>query len=269
MNLYLYADELRRLFTNREEELHALETYRQRLLEGAPFPYLALFGTRRIGKSLLLKEFVARTLERAEPVLPVYLDLEGQCSSAESFATAYIGAICYWYFTRGKASPWDYLEPAALPGLVAGKSQVAERVVRRLLQERQALRPDRQHLLRLAFAGQRVDGALFGLAGELTLPTFSRVEPYVAADNTWELDALAKNDERWAVEVKWRNRRASYTDVTRIHSKALELNARSWLIAKTGLTPSAAEYARQHGILVSTERELQALAERLGVRFAK
>jgi len=152
MNLYLYPDELRRLFTNREEELHALETYRQRLLEGAPFPYLALFGTRRIGKSLLLKEFVARTLERAEPVLPVYLDLEGQCSAAESFATAYIGATCYWYFTRGEASPWDYLEPAALPGLVAGKSQVAERVVRRLLQERQALRPDRQHLLRLAFA---------------------------------------------------------------------------------------------------------------------
>jgi AAA+ ATPase superfamily predicted ATPase len=570
MNLYLYPDELHRLFTNREEELHALETYRQRLLEGAPFPYLALFGTRRIGKSLLLKEFVARTLERAEPVLPVYLDLEGQCSSAEGFATAYIGTICYWYLTRGETSPWDYLEPAALPGLVAGKSQVAERVVRRLLQERQALRPDRQHLLRLAFAfpqdltqeaglkiimvldefqelqylqnlpdtrnllalfrsftqiqgnvayflagsavsvmhqliadpasplfvqfaqipldgfhrddtaallekllphlsaepqrdevvdevhfltqghpyyitvlgerlrlqtpqfpldsdavrrafiaetlsrtgriyefcryiydlslqkargytalkavldilatedgltaaevarrlrvshaaaseylrwlvevdllvtttegggrkprkhyfyrdpvlrywvamvtrgieappaappvdlpellehldrlyqqtatqlglaresqvreilrafaSQRVDGALFGLVGELTLPTFSRVEPYVAPDNAYELDALAENGERWAVEVKWRNRHADYADVTRFHAKALDLNARPWFIAKAGLTLSAAEYARQKDILVSTERELQLLSERLGVRFAK
>ena len=570
MGLYLYPDELRRLFTNREEELHVLETYCQGLLEGAPFPYISLFGTRRIGKSLLLKEFVARTLERAMPVLPVYLDLEGQCASAEGFATAYIGSVCYWYFTRGQSSLWDYLEPAALPGLVAGKSRVAERAVRGLLQERQALRPDRQRLLRLAFAfpqdlaqeaglkvimildefqelrylqnlpdtrnllalfrsftqsqgdvayflagsavavmhrlmadpasplfvqfaqvplagfqrddtatllrkllprlpaepqrdevadevhfltqghpyyitilgerlrlqaperpldrdavrrafvaetlsptgrlyefcryvydlslqkargytalkavldvlaaedglsaaevarhlrvshaaaseylrwlvevdllltttegggrkprkryfyrdpvlrywvamvtrgvevppstppvdlpqlldhlerlyqqtatqlglakesqvrellrsfaGQTVDGALFGLSGGLALPTFIRVEPYVAPDNAYELDALAEGDERWAVEVKWRSRRADYNDLTAFHVKALDMAARPWFIARTGLTPSAEEYAQTGGILVSTERELQALAERLGIRFGK
>jgi AAA+ ATPase superfamily predicted ATPase len=578
MTLYLYPQELRLLFTDRKEELHILETYYQHLLEGAPFPYISLFGPRRIGKSLLLKEFLARTLERDEPVLPVYLDLEGQCVSAEGFATAYIGTTCYWYISRGQGSPWDYLEPAALPGLVAGKSQVAERAVRRLLQERQALRPDRQHLLRLAFAfpqdlaqeaglkiimildefqelrhlqnlpdtrnllalfrsfiqsqgdvayflagsavavmhqlmadpasplfvqftqiplagfhpddtatllakilpdlhaepqrddvvdevhfltqghpyyvtvlgerlrlqppdhpldrdavrrafvteilsrtgriyefcryvydlslqkargytalkavldalaaedglmageiarrlrvshataseylrwlvevdllvtitegggrkprkryfyrdpvlrywvamatrgvevppstppvdlpellehldrlyqqtatqlglaresqvreilrafaGQTVDGALFRLPGKITLPTFTRVEPYVAPDNAWELDGLAEactesgrsDGERWAVEVKWRNDRADYNDVTRFHARALDLNARPWLIAKSGLTPSAAEYAREKGILVSTERELQTLAERLGVHFAK
>jgi len=39
--------------------------------------------------------------------------------------------------------------------------------------------------------------------------------------------------------------------------------------AKTGLTASAAEYACDKGLLVSTERELLALAERLGVRFGK
>lgn len=578
MSLYLYPDELRRLFTDREEELRLLETYRQRLLEGSPFPYVSLFGTRRIGKSLLLKEFVARTLEWDEPVLPVYMDLEGQCASAEAFATAYVGSVCYWYLTRGQDSPWDYLEPAALPGLVAGKSRVAEQVVRRLLQERQALRPDRQHLLRLAFAfpqdlaqeaglkvimildefqeleylqnlpdtrnllalfrsfiqsqgdmayflagsavavmhrlmadpasplfvqfaqvplasfqrdatavllekllpnlpnepqedqivdeihfltqghpyyitvlgerlrlqapdrpldrdavrrafvtetlsrtgriyefcryiydlslqkargytalkavldvlaaedglsaaevarrlrvshaaaseylrwlievdllitttegggrkprkryfyrdpvlrywvamatrgievppstppvdlpalldhldhlyqqtaaqlglaresqvrellrafaGQTVNGTLFGLTGKITLPTFNRVEPYVAPGNAYELDALAEvrtepgrsSGECWAVEVKWRNYRADYTDVAHFHAKALDLNARPWFIAKTGLTPSAEEYTREKGILVSTERELQALAERLGVRFAK
>ena len=570
MSLYLYPDELRRLFTDREEELHILETYRQRLLKGAPFPYISLFGARRIGKSLLLKEFVAHTLERAEPVLPVYLDLEGQCASAEGFVTAYIGSVCYWYLTRGRSSPWDYLEPAALPGLVAGKSQAAEQAVRKLLQERQALRPDRQRLLRLAFAfpqdlaqeagikvimildefqeleylqnlpdtrnllalfrsftqsqgdvayflagsavavmhrlmadpasplfvqfaqvslagfrrddtaalmgkllpqlsaapqrdeivdevhfltqghpyyatvlgerlrlqapgrpldrdavrrafvaetlsptgriyefcryvydlslqkargytalkavldvlatedglnasevarhlrvshaaaseylrwlvevdllvittegggrkprkryfyrdpvlrywvamvtrgvevppstppldlpqllehlerlyqqtatqlglakesqvrellrtfaGQTVDGNLFGLSGKLALPTFTRVEPYVAADNAYELDALTEGDERWAVEIKWRNRRADYSDVSSFHAQALDLNARPWFIAKTGLTLAAEEYAREKGVLISTERELQALAERLGVRFGK
>jgi len=578
MNLYLYPDALRRLFTDREEELDLLETYRQRLLKGAPFPYVSLFGTRRIGKSLLLKEFMARTLERDEPVLPVYLDLEGQCVSAEGLATAYIGMVCYWYLARGQGSPWEYLEPAALPGLVAGKGQVVERVVRELLQERQALRPDRQHLLRLAFAfpqdlaqeaglkvimildefqeleylqnlpdarnllalfrsftqsqgdvayflagsavavmhrlmadpasplfvqfaqvplagfqqeatatllrkllpdlppepqrnqvvdevhfltqgypyyvtvlgerlrlqspdhpldrdavrrafvtetlsrtgriyefcryiydvslqkargytalkavldvlaaedglnaaeiarhlrvshaaaseylrwlievdllvtttegggrkprkryfyrdpvlrywvamatrgievppattpvdlpalldrldhlyqqtatqlglaresqvrellrafaGQTVDGALFGLAEKITLPTFGRVEPYVAPGNAYELDALAEactepgqsNGERWAVEVKWRNRRARYNDLTALYTRALDLNARPWFITRTGLTPAAEKYAQEKGILVSTERDLQALAERLGVRFGK
>ncbi len=125
-----------------------------------------------------------------------------------------------------------------------------------------------RELLR-AFAGQTVDGALFGLSGELTLPRFRRVEPFTAPGNAYELDALAENSERWAVEVKWRTRRADYTDVARLHAKALDLNARPWFIAKTGLTPSAAEYVRAKGILVSTEQELQILAERLGVRFGR
>ncbi|PKO22770.1 MAG: hypothetical protein CVU38_07605 [Chloroflexi bacterium HGW-Chloroflexi-1] len=129
-----------------------------------------------------------------------------------------------------------------------------------------------RELLR-AFAGQTVDGTLFGRAGQLTLPSFTRVEPATAADSSWEVDALAEVErdpvERWVVEVKWRNRRADYNDVVGFHAKALDLNARPWLIAKTGLTASAAEYVRDKGLLVSTERELQALAERLGVRFGK
>jgi len=123
------------------------------------------------------------------------------------------------------------------------------------------------------FAGQAVDGALFGQMGQLTLPTFTRVEPVSAADSSWEIDALADAEadaaERWAVEVKWRNRRADYHDIVRFHARAQDLNARPWFIAKTGLTASATEYARDKGLLVSTERELQVLAERLGVRFGK
>jgi hypothetical protein len=125
-----------------------------------------------------------------------------------------------------------------------------------------------RELLR-AFAGQTVDGALFGLSGRLTLPTFTHVEPYVAPNNAYELDGLAEGDERWAVEVKWRSRRADYNDLTAFHAKALDTTARPWFIARAGLTPSAEEYAQTNGILVSTERELQALAERLGIRFGK
>jgi hypothetical protein len=129
-----------------------------------------------------------------------------------------------------------------------------------------------RELLR-ASADQTVDGALFGQMGQLTLPTFTRVEPVSAADSSWEIDALAEAEadvaERWTVEVKWRNRRADYHDIVRFYARAQDLNARPWFIAKTGLTASVAEYARDKGVLVSTERELQVLAERLGVRFGK
>ena len=53
------------------------------------------------------------------------------------------------------------------------------------------------------------------------------------------------------------------------HVKALDTAARPWFIARAGLTPSAEEYARTNEILVSTEQEMQALAERLGIRFGK
>ncbi len=129
-----------------------------------------------------------------------------------------------------------------------------------------------RELLR-SFAGQTVDGALLGSVGPFVLPAFTRVEPVSAADSSWEVDALAETegDEgvRWAVEVKWRNRQADYHDIVRLYSLTLDLHARGWFIAKTGLTAAAAEYAREKGILVSTERDLQALAERLGVRFGK
>ncbi len=133
-----------------------------------------------------------------------------------------------------------------------------------------------RELLR-AFAGQVVDGALFGTSGQMTLPAFAKVEPIAADDSSWEIDALAEpaaddrggNIEPWAVEVKWRNRRIDYHDVVRLVATASDLKARPWLIAKNGLTPSATDFARQNGVLVSTEREVQMIAERLGVRFGK
>jgi len=569
MTLYFYPPDLRQHFVDRERELQQLAHYVDQLRSGRP-THVALFGLRRIGKTLLLKEFIARLLERDANVVPIYIDLSEVCSSPEHFATAYIGLTAYWFLSRGEALPLPYFDPHALYGQVASAGEpILEETVRHLNQELGKAKPNRPLLLELAFglpahlahergihfvvildefqeirtlenipdtrnvvglfrahlqheggvayflagsaitalsdlvadyrsplfvqlvqlplggfdlegtvalvakwlpeaaddpflteeiyaltqghpfyitalcqrmrayhdtadrpltpqlareafvvetltprgaiyelcryvhdvalhratgyasiksvlhvlaaeeglsasdvarrlkvtpgtarnylrwllevdlvierqkhyyfrdpvlrywmamvtrgievtpatppvdlmalieeldllyqrvaselglakesqvrellrafAGQTVDGALFGLSGKLILPTFTRVEPYVAPGNAYELDALAEacvepgrsNGERWAVEVKWRNRRADYADVTRFHAKALDLSARPWFIAKTGLTPSAAEYARQKGILVSTERELQALAERLGVRFAK
>jgi predicted transcriptional regulator len=180
----------------------------------------------------------------------------------------------YWVAmaTRGVEVP-PSTPPVDLPELLEHLDRLYQQTATELGLARES---QVREILR-AFAGQTVDGALFRLPGKIVLPTFTRVEPYVAPDNAWELDALAEtctepgrsSGERWAVEVKWRNYRADYSDVTRFHARAFDLNARPWFIAKSGLTPSAADYAREKGILLSTERELQTLAERLGIRFAK
>ncbi len=58
---FFYPPDQQSLFTNRERELAELSHYRQNLRAGS-VEHVALFGLRRIGKTLLLKEFIRRTL---------------------------------------------------------------------------------------------------------------------------------------------------------------------------------------------------------------
>jgi len=105
---YLYPIDERTLFTDREHllgllELSAVELQQQRR------KHLALLGLRRIGKTLILKEFILRWLQRptppgAPPVIPVYLDLKRLGLSPESFAVEYIGAVLYLVSGEGRGS---------------------------------------------------------------------------------------------------------------------------------------------------------------------
>jgi len=148
---YFYPQEQRELFTNREKELAELAHYRDTLLRGQP-EHAALFGPRRIGKTLLLKEFMRQTLEQQMAVAPVYMDFTFLCSSPEQFAAGYIGHICYWLITQGEETPEPYLIPTELPNqlLLAGERDLYDAVqpIMRLLERTQV---DRQALLRQAF----------------------------------------------------------------------------------------------------------------------
>jgi AAA+ ATPase superfamily predicted ATPase len=155
---YFYPREQQALFTDRERELAELEYRRDQLHQGRQ-EHTSLFGLRRIGKTLLLKELVRRTLIRAEEVkgeggeiIPVYMDFSHICSSPETFATGYVGWVSYWYLTRGQASPISYLDIASLTGevMLAGNREVAG-TVRRLAEALRTARPDRPGILRLAF----------------------------------------------------------------------------------------------------------------------
>lgn len=121
MTTSFYPPHLRALFTNRERELDILEGATSSLADGRP-RHLALFGLRRIGKTLLLLEHVARLIERspAGPVRPVYIDMEELVTSPELFSRRYVGLVTFWALTAGQGERESFLTPAGLLGGPAG-----------------------------------------------------------------------------------------------------------------------------------------------------
>ncbi|MBI2863705.1 MAG: restriction endonuclease [Chloroflexi bacterium] len=121
------------------------------------------------------------------------------------------------------------------------------------------------------FAGQEVSEKLFGRQGTRRLPTFHSVES--CEENGVELDAVADNDERWVVEVKWRNEPATRKDLEALVDKARNLAGRRptvlWFIARAGFRESALRFARQRDLAASSQQDVQALAEIVGLRLGK
>ena len=148
---YFYPSDQQALFTNRRQELATLDHYLQSLIDG-PIEHVALFGLRRIGKTLLLKEFMRRLRTTNFAIQPAFLDFSVICSSPENFTLGFIGSICYWLLEEGKSDPEPFLNPATLGSAVlrAGGEKLFDEI-QLILQELQRARPDRQALLRQAF----------------------------------------------------------------------------------------------------------------------
>jgi IclR helix-turn-helix domain len=98
---FFYPRSQQALFTDREYYLSLLDLTRQALLAGRS-QHLAILGPRRIGKTLLTKEFIRRTLASADGTcVPVYLDCQRAPLSPELFATHYSGTVLAWLLGRG------------------------------------------------------------------------------------------------------------------------------------------------------------------------
>lgn len=149
--LTIYPLDQQKIFTDREFELAQLAHYRQSIGTGLG-ENIALFGLRRIGKTLLIKEFIRRTLSGDPGIVPVYMDFATLASSPENFALGFVGQICYWLLRRGEGSTEAFLTPTSLPGalLQAGAADLYP-PVEGLLRELEKARPDRQSILRRAF----------------------------------------------------------------------------------------------------------------------
>jgi len=156
----IYPRSLKETFTNREKELALLEFVREELLEGNP-QKISLFGLRRIGKSILIKEFISRHLND-DNFIPIYINFENIVTDPENFATKYIGWTIYWILTRGKLPVEDYLEPASLVVSISEHKELSQEIIRlnRLLSEAKVNRND---LLNLAFSMPEKLARLFGI----------------------------------------------------------------------------------------------------------
>jgi AAA+ ATPase superfamily predicted ATPase len=90
----IYPRKAQALFTNRVTELEIIESYKDRLMRGEANK-IAFIGTRRIGKSTILYEFIKRNLNNHRLFL-AYVNLQRLVMEPLSFARSYIGLITKW-----------------------------------------------------------------------------------------------------------------------------------------------------------------------------
>lgn len=117
------------------------------------------------------------------------------------------------------------------------------------------------------FKGQTVDGNLLGTDLTIVLPAFKEIKEYNSRNGAIQVDALAKNKETWAVEIKWTNRRSNKSDIARFYQSTTSLANRHWFISKNGFTDLAAAFARANGVYISNLADLKRLARILKYRL--
>lgn len=150
---YFYPEEEQRLFTNREHYLALLDLSRKLLTQGIR-KHLVFNGFRRIGKTVILKEFLRRhwAEQKDSPVVVAYLDLPRLAFTPEAFAVQCIGSVLYWLEQPETARIESYFDPALQFMAVAryGSPALADYLLA-FHQELQKERPNQHVLLEMAF----------------------------------------------------------------------------------------------------------------------
>jgi len=189
---YFYPSDQQALFTNRRQELAILDHYHHSLIDG-PVEHIALFGLRRIGKTLLLKEYMRRLRETNSAEQSAFLDFSIICSSPENFSLGFIGSICYWLLEEGNSDPEPFLNPATLGAAVlrVGGDKLYDEI-QPILQELQRARPDRQALLRQAFRFPRQAATILDKKLVLICDEFQEIRTLENYPNSQNVIALLR-----------------------------------------------------------------------------
>lgn len=150
---YIYPEEEQRFFTDRERHLALLALSKDLLTQGTR-KHLAFSGYRRVGKTVMLKEFLRRHLaeEEANRVAVAYLDLPRLAFTPEAFAVQYIGSLLYWLGERNDKRIEPYFDPVVQLTVIGHYgSQALSDHLRTFHQELQKEKPDQHLLLEMAF----------------------------------------------------------------------------------------------------------------------
>ena len=151
---HIYPEEEQCFFTDREHYLELLGLSRDLLLQGIR-KHLALSGFRRVGKTLILKEFLRRHLlqEPGAPVALAFVDLPRLAFTPEAFATQYIGSILHWLAERDEDARIERYYDPAFQLIAAGRwnNRAVSDYLYAFGQELQKERPDQHLLLEMAF----------------------------------------------------------------------------------------------------------------------
>jgi hypothetical protein len=187
---YIYPEEEQRFFTNREHTLAVLGLSRDLLGQGVR-KHLVLSGFRRVGKTVVLKEFLRRNLQPGHDgdCRLAYIDLPRLALTPEGFAVQYIGYLLYWILGDFRQRVESFFDaPAQLAAAGQMGAAFGEHVVR-IHQELQKEKPDQHLLLELAFNTPEVYAQASGQRVMLILDEFPEI---LALDNYPQIhDVLA------------------------------------------------------------------------------
>ena len=121
------------LFTNRERELETLDFYLEEFINGIK-ENVCIFGLRRIGKTILIKEFVRRHKE----LKSIYLNCEFLFSVPIELSQNFVLESAKWFFDK----EIELYDLVALPG---------GEVVKKLLRELEKVDSSKTEVIKLAF----------------------------------------------------------------------------------------------------------------------
>lgn len=176
---YFYPEEEQRFFTDREHVLALLSHSRDLLTQGI-CKHIALSGFRRVGKTVVMKEFLRRYLGNTS-IAMVYLDLTRLSRTPETFSVQYLGYLLYWLTTDGTDRVENYMDQTTQLTMVGqlGYAQLTNSFVQ-FYQELQKEKPDQHLLLELAFNAPEIYAKASGKKVMLLIDEFPEI---LALDN--------------------------------------------------------------------------------------
>lgn len=143
----VYPKSTQVLFTNRENQLQHLHFFKKELQDGRP-KNVCIFGSRRLGKSMLMKEFIVRNKKDTSVLMP-YINIEPIVTTPHDFAIKFVGTLNYQLF--GKEQNYlEYLTKESL--LIKDIPQPLQNHLQRIYKELEKAVSNPSYLLTLSFS---------------------------------------------------------------------------------------------------------------------